>query len=163
MSNRTLVSWVGHTDLASMAADEGGKIAAQVEKEIRRDIRATDDGGPIAALLNDVSFDSIILLSNYPKAIEKAFEKWLGLRILFVKPKPYKTPNDYESLFKTADDFIGRLYRGEFGEPPKELSIHLSPGTPAMAAVWVLLGKSKYRAKFYQSFPGKKLGNSDPV
>ena len=36
-----------------------------------------------------------------------------------------------------------------------ETSILLSPGTPAMAAVWVLLGKTKYPARFYQTHENK--------
>jgi hypothetical protein len=36
-----------------------------------------------------------------------------------------------------------------------ERCIHLSPGTPAMTAVWVLLGKSRYPATFYQSLKGR--------
>ena len=33
-----------------------------------------------------------------------------------------------------------------------ELCLHLSPGTPAMTAVWVLLGKTQFPATFYESF-----------
>ena len=36
-----------------------------------------------------------------------------------------------------------------------ELSILLSPGTPAMAAIWVLLGKTKYPGRFYQTYENK--------
>ena len=37
----------------------------------------------------------------------------------------------------------------------RELCILLSPGTPAMAVVWVLLGASRYPAKFYQTYRGE--------
>ena len=36
-----------------------------------------------------------------------------------------------------------------------ELCLHLSPGTPAMAAVWLLLGKTCYPATFYEIYGGQ--------
>jgi len=51
---------------------------------------------------------------------------------------------------------------GEHPAAGLELSILLSPGTPAMAAVWVLLGKSKYPAKFWQTYEGKAWETSIP-
>ena len=36
-----------------------------------------------------------------------------------------------------------------------ELFLHLSPGTPAMTAIWLLLGKSRYPATFYQTHRGR--------
>jgi len=36
-----------------------------------------------------------------------------------------------------------------------ELNMHLSPGTPAMAAIWILLGKTRYPATFYQTHKGR--------
>jgi DNA-binding NtrC family response regulator len=38
----------------------------------------------------------------------------------------------------------------EFREQP-QLTFHLSPGTPAMAAIWVILGKTRYKAELIQS------------
>jgi hypothetical protein len=43
-----------------------------------------------------------------------------------------------------------------------ELSILLSPGTPAMAAIWVLLGKTKYPAHFYQTYESKAWITDSP-
>lgn len=34
MKNRTLVAWIGATDLASMGKDVGGQVKLQVEKAI---------------------------------------------------------------------------------------------------------------------------------
>lgn len=152
--NRTLVCWIGHTDLASMASEVGGKIAKSVTTAINRDIRPEDDGGPIRALLSTESFDSIHFLSGYPAEIEKAFQKWLGQEMTFHKPAKIKSPTDHESIFLAADKFLAKLYKSP-KTLPTELCVHLSPGTPAMSAVWILLGTSKYRAKFFQAFQGK--------
>ena len=62
MKNRTLVAWIGATDLASMGKDVGGQVKLQVEKSIKRQIRDADDGGPIKTLLKNEAFDSIHLL-----------------------------------------------------------------------------------------------------
>src|SRR4029077_17633322 len=45
-------------------------------------------------------------------------------------------------------------YLKELGDRP-ELTFHLSPGTPAMDAIWVILGKTRYRAELIQSSPQK--------
>src|SRR5690606_38993924 len=37
-------------------------------------------------------------------------------------------------------------------EKTDELCFHLSPGTPAMAAIWILLAKSKYPATLFQTY-----------
>jgi transcriptional regulator with PAS, ATPase and Fis domain len=40
--------------------------------------------------------------------------------------------------------------------------MYLSPGTPAMAAIWVLLGKTRYPATFYQSHEGRSWKTEIP-
>ena len=152
--NRTLVAWIGATDLASMGNDVGGQVKYQVEKAIKRAIRESDDGGPIKTLLQNESFDSIHLLCTYPKTLQPKFEKWLGVKVEFYRPTKLEGPTDYASIYTTVDEFLKSLYATKT-QHPTELCIHLSPGTPAMAAVWVLVGKSKYKATFFQSFRGE--------
>ncbi len=153
MKNRTLVAWIGATDLASMGSDAGGQVKAQVEKAINRKIRDADDGGPIRSLLQTESFDSIHLLNTYPKNLETKFANWLGSKVVFHRPTKLESPTDYASIYTTIDEFLKGLYSAKTN-PPTELCIHLSPGTPAMAAVWVLIGKSKYKPTFFQSYQG---------
>ena len=152
--NRTLVAWIGATDLASMGKDLGGQVKSQVEKAINREIRDADDGGPIKTLLENEAFDSIHLLCTYPKSLQPKFEKWLGVQVDFYRPAKLEGPTDYASIYTTVDEFLKSLYAPQV-KHPTELCIHLSPGTPAMAAVWVLVGKSKYKATFFQSYRGK--------
>lgn len=153
MKNRTLVAWIGATDLASMGKDVGGQVKSQVEKSIKRQIRDADDGGPIKTLLQNETFDSIHLLCTYPKSLQPKFEKWLGVDVEFCRPTKLEGPTDYASIYTTVDEFLKSLYAPK-AKHPTELCIHLSPGTPAMAAVWVLVGKSKYKATFFQSYRG---------
>lgn len=154
MKNRTLVAWIGATDLASMGSDLGGGVKSQVEKAINRNVRDSDDGGPIKSLLQSETFDSVHLLCTYSKPLQPKFAKWLGVDVTFHRPTTLKGPTDYASIYTTVDDFLKGLYAKK-ATTPTELCIHLSPGTPAMAAVWVLVGKSKYKATFFQSYRGK--------
>ena len=58
-------------------------------------------------------------------------------------------PTDYGAIHAAvvrAFDFT----RGEFGADA-DLTVHVSPGTPAMQAVWVLLAKTRYPAELIQS------------
>ncbi len=144
-----------------MANDLGEPAKAQVEKAIKRSTRKSDDGGPIQSLLANEDFDSIHLINSYPKSFESKFAKWLGHSISFYRPQNLKGPTDYASIFTTVDEFLRQLYDSN-STRPSELCIHLSPGTPAMAAIWVLLGKSKYKATFFQSYQGKSATTEIP-
>ncbi|MFN9877030.1 MAG: hypothetical protein ACK557_01010, partial [Planctomycetota bacterium] len=61
---------------------------------------------------------------------------------------------DYDGIFRCTNRVLGELTEKVTRERGK-LCILLSPGTPAMAVVWVLLGKSRYPATFYQTGRGK--------
>jgi len=65
-----------------------------------------------------------------------------------------KNPTDYAEVFATADGELAKL-KADKSWPNINLSIHLSPGTQTMAAVWLLLGKTRYPATFYQTYKGK--------
>ena len=109
--------------------------------------------GPIRTLLDQEPELAVELhlFSNDDSAIGKLFARWLGC-----KPQLHRVtiagPTDYKSIYEVVDGEIGRILDSRRGI---ELNIHLSPGTPAMAAIWVLLGKSKYPARFWQTYSGK--------
>ena len=50
------------------------------------------------------------------------------------------------AIYRIADAELSQL-RQRAAWRDSELCLHLSPGTPAMAAVWLLLGKTRYPAK----------------
>lgn len=109
--------------------------------------------GPIKTIVGQEKFSQIHLLSNYAEVIHKPFSQWLG-----EKPTIYAVdvtdPTDYAQVFRAANSVLD-----EVGKQAKranaELCILLSPGTPTMATVWVLLGKSRYPAYFFQTYRGK--------
>lgn len=151
MKRRTLVSWVGATDLASMANDVGGNVAEQVGQAINRPLRASDGGGPLKTLLKHEQFDQIWLLNNYHESLQESFVEWLGFDAKFAEIEAIKSPTDYASIYVSVDKFLAQLFE-DTKTRPTDLCVFLTPGTPAMAASWVLIGKSKYSPTFFQAY-----------
>jgi len=152
-TQRVLVSWIGHTDIRAMGLslpkDKQTKLSAVVGPLDK----VKDDSGPVRTLLNNEDFDQIHLLSNYQAWINREYKKWLGSQPT-IHSAGIKNPTDYKAIHATVDGILKKLSDEHVGKKA-ELVILLSPGTPAMAAIWVLLGKSKYPAKFYQTYEGK--------
>lgn len=149
---RLLVTWVGHADLRSMAA-------ALPKSDQERVLAGVGDPlpegtlGPVRTLLEQEQFDEIHILSNYDKERTDLFMKWLG-RPCKARLVELDNPTDYAAIFTVADEALRQIL-GKRSQAELDLSFHLSPGTPAMAAIWLLLGKSRYPASFYQSFDKK--------
>ncbi|MCC6664990.1 MAG: sigma-54-dependent Fis family transcriptional regulator [Polyangiaceae bacterium] len=129
---RVLVTWVGMKDLS----------AAQGK---------SDDHGPIAEAVSKRSFDQVVLVSDYPKSKAEPFEAWLKTKTdvpVTLKLEKLRTPTNYEDIYraatKTLDWLVPTLPKGT------RLTFHLSPGTPAMGAMWILLAP-RYGAELIQS------------
>lgn len=157
---KVLLQWIGHSDLRAMAvslpAAERDEIMSQVKGE-----RANEgDLGPIKTLITTQQFDEVRMLSNYPASWNKKYLAWLGVKSAIV-PVDLKKPTDYKAIFQIADAELSAIRnRKEWKET--QLCLHLSPGTPAMAAVWLLLGKTLYPATFYETFAGKSCVTEIP-
>ena len=107
------------------------------------------DSGPTKTLLEAEKFDEVHLLSNYDKDCNKWFQEWLVAPSSIV-PVELASPVDYARIFEIADEQLSRL-KSTPAWGDSELCLHLSPGTPAMAAVWLLLGKTRHLATFYET------------
>ena len=128
---RTLVSWIGGNDLHSTGSNSASH-------------------GPIFSTLSAQSFDRLELLYNYPRKDVKLYLQWL-------KQQTSVAIKDREISLSSPIHF-GEIYRNtnalleELTDDKKcDLHILLSPGTPAMQAVWILLAKTRYPATFWQS------------
>lgn len=152
-TTRLLVSWIGHTDLRAMAAQATPGVRQRIVQIVGSAPGPRDQKGPVRTLLDRESFDEVHLLSNYPAWVNREFLRWLGFAAKLY-PIDIKDPTDYGEIFQAADKTVNTILAGRPAERI-ELSILLSPGTPAMAAVWVLLGKSKYPARFYQTWENR--------
>jgi hypothetical protein len=152
MPRRTaLVSWIGHADLLAMGEDLGdaGRDLLSAARVLGRPV---DRPGPIKTALTCRQFEAVHLLSNYPDAVHQPFLTWLG-RDAELHRVQLANPTDYPGVFRAADEALARVTAGL--QADDQLCILLSPGTPAMTAVWVLLGKSRYPAVFYQTHRGE--------
>jgi DNA-binding NtrC family response regulator len=135
---RVLASWIGTADLkASVGSD-------------RSDI------GPVAQAIGARSFNRILLLADQEPAKVRAYEGWLRTRpelkarvSLKIERVELTSPTNFDEIYGAVTSTLDR-YLQELNERP-ELTFHLSPGTPAMAAIWVILGKTRYRAELIQS------------
>jgi DNA-binding NtrC family response regulator len=133
-----LLAWVGATDLQSAGVEEAP--------------RKPRGPGPIAAALDALPFDAVVLLDAWRGDTAARYAAWLRERTkatVTVRRAPLPRPTDYEAIYRAAcaavDDVLAR------GDAA--LTFHLSPGTSAMSTVWVLLGKTRYDATLLQASP----------
>lgn len=157
---RVCVQWIGHSDLRAMAASLPADQRDEIMKQIKGELPKHGDLGPIKTLISTQSFDEVRLLSNYSPSWNKKYVAWLGLKAEVIATDLEK-PTDYKSIFRIADDELASI-RSRRDWVHTELCLHLSPGTPAMAAVWLLLGKTRYPATFYETFSGKSWQTEVP-
>ena len=128
-----LLTWIGQTDLDCARGARPGR-------------------GPVGSVVAARRFDALVLLSNYPASENRAFVDWLvglGAPSVHLQPEVLTDPTDYGAIHAAAVrafDFT----RDRFGAGT-DLTVHVSPGTPAMQAVWVLLAKTRYPAELIQS------------
>jgi transcriptional regulator with PAS, ATPase and Fis domain len=128
---RILVSWIGGNDLKGTIPD----IA---------------DYGPILNTLSEQSFDRVELLYNYPAKEVNPYLNWLGQQSkadINAREVNLSSPINFGEIYQSADVLLAKLT----GDKGCDLHILLSPGTPAMQAVWILLAKTRYPATFWQS------------
>ena len=136
---RCLVSWIGRQDLDGAARQP--------------------PSGPIVDFLRVHSGLTALLLSDWPKDEEAAYLTALRRTVtatIQVRHAKLTDPTDYLGIFRAADQALGSLAREI---PLSEMAIHTSPGTSAMAAVWILLAKTKYAGtKLFKSWLDKRSG-----
>ena len=154
-----LVSWIGLTDLTALHGCRTKKIWNKIEKIIPYSVeRPPENGGPINTLLSEKTFDKIYLLHTYEDDIVDAYIKLLPKNKIETSKhiKIFKTPTDYSKVYNVANEFLEKILKKQT-KNNTELSFLLSAGTPTMAAIWLLLGKTKYPATFWQTNSGNSL------
>lgn len=149
MAGRVLVTWIGHADLRAMAA----ALPTRERRSVLEALGASDlvrGDGPVKTLVDQREFDEIHLLSDYDPEISRKFVKWLGKPVVLHVVK-LSNPADHGEIYAAVCSALQSM--PNIAEA--DLSFHLSPGTPAMAAIWILLGKSRYPATLYQTHEGR--------
>ena len=129
-----LICWLGATDLkASLDREEVGL-------------------GPIAQAAIARSYDEIALISDYGKDRTSPYIKWLQEKTpatITVHYESLTSPTNFGEIYQAAS----RLVSDKITEYNSSVSLafHLSPGTPAMAAVWIILAKTRFPAELIES------------
>lgn len=126
-----LVSWIGGNDIDASTA-------------------TTDKLGAIASTVEAEAFTELHLLYSYPEDKTLPYLSWLKAKTkasISARFEVLSSPIDYHDIYVAADCLLTELSIAS-SEP---IAILISPGTPAMQAVWILLGKTKHQVTFYQS------------
>ena len=152
---QTLIAWIGHNDLWAAGA-----------RKPKDDWVVSD--GPIVGLVKAMAddgehrFDRVLaLVAGIGKPEAEAYVGWARRQLaglgVAVQPEwtgiKHRGPArdavvDYGKLMEVASAGIERL---KAKRPDAVLAYHLSPGTPAMIAVSLLLSQTKHPGKTYQS------------
>ena len=119
-----LVCWIGNTDLTCATNHE------------------SDNLGPIGQALSSGDFSRAILLNNYQDERVEIFCTWLQ-GLTGIRPEIHTvfltSPTNHKEIYEAARNLVRELLQKS---PDASLTFHLSPGTPAMALVWLLLAPS---------------------
>lgn len=146
---RILVQWIGHSDFRALAGNLPATKAKKILDRLKGAPAEEENLGPTKTLLSTQKFDEVRLLSNYDKEWNKWFQSWLNTPTELTQVDLEK-PTDYRGIFGIVDRELSTLKESK-NWSNSELCLHLSPGTPAMSAVLLLLGKTRYPATFYET------------
>lgn len=129
-----LFTWIGGNDFKGMSSTDADRV------------------GPIAAGVASEAFDAVYVLHDYPVEKVAPYKVWLGSR----------SGSELHFLHVPLEDIMGHeeVYGRVVGvleaharKGKDRLTFHLSPGTPTMHSVWLLLAKTKFPARLIQSSP----------
>ena len=132
---RILVAWIGGIDI-----DEGLQGRT----------------GPVHATLEFKAFTQAHLLYNYAAKDKDAstYVSWLKKQSVATNTQlesyytPLTSPQDFGEIYQAAEKLLTNIQKAN---PKAKITLQITPGTPAMQAVWILLGKTKFQVEFLQS------------
>lgn len=131
---KILLAWIGLTDVRASENNEEAGL------------------GPIGQVLQSRKFDHIILLDNLNEAQSKNYQQWLANLTetpFEIRSSRLSGPTEFGEIYQTVIETISEI-RKRFSPEPS-LTFHLSPGTPAMAAVWIIVSKTRFTAELIES------------
>ncbi|MCD6297536.1 MAG: sigma-54-dependent Fis family transcriptional regulator [Deltaproteobacteria bacterium] len=129
-----LVCWIGITDLNAPGNLEHVGL------------------GPVAQAVQAQNYDEVVVVSDYPEAKVSTYIKWLKTQtsskivVYYVK---LSGPTNFGEIYEATAKVVSSTLKGR--KEDISLTFHLSPGTPAMAAVWIILAKTRFPAELIES------------
>ena len=137
-NQKWLISWIGEADKKAPSGAGSREL------------------GPIAGALlhGNVRYDRVCLLNNFDHESGLTFCKWLEEKCRYssdtvdLQKIDLVSPIDYDEIYREVCKHLSGL-----GLPREdvELTYHLSPGTPAMATIWVMLSRTRFPAGLIQT------------
>lgn len=130
-----LISWIGATDLR---ARNGTQPALGL--------------GPIAQAVIARNYDQIALISDFNQNDSTEFANWLQTHTetpISIEFVTLTSPTNFGEIYQAAVAVLSSLAQ-RFGKQAR-FTFHLSPGTPAMAAVWIIIAKTRFPAELIES------------
>ena len=124
-----LVAWIGGKDIQNGLKDKTGPILSTLQ-----------------AQSEDNPYQYVYFLYNYNEEHLDA-QKYIAWLKSKTKAEiqdtyvPLASPQDLGEIYLAADELLSTI-RTE--HPNASVTLQITPGTPAMQAVWILLGKTKY-------------------
>lgn len=128
------MSWIGNTDLS--APTDKARVGL----------------GPIAQAVMVRGYDEVVLLTDFPSTRTSPYLKWLQSQTgtaIRLNSVSLSGPTNFTEIYEAATSAVEKTLQRH--KPPVSLTFHLSPGTPAMAAVWIILGKTRFPAELIES------------
>ena len=138
MKKETLYTWLGRTDLNCFEKQDAV------------------NPGPVAQAVISGRYKYIRILSNWPMGEEGAYLLWIshlikgnGLESKKIKVSfnniTLTSPTDFLSIYENVSKILSKNLDTE------ERTYHLSPGTPAMASIWIILSSGEFPAHLIES------------
>ena len=124
----TLCAWIGTYDINASKGD-------------------VEAPGPILRAVQELRPDHICLFSCWLREVSESYVQWLEscehVNVTLYDTDILEGPNDFGGIYCFVRDCL-HDYIGE-DSSDKQLVFHLSPGTPVMAASWILLASTEFR------------------
>lgn len=134
MQKTTLISWIGRTELEDSTA-----------------AIAPETGGPIAFAVSTFNFDQIFLLSSFEHPASVKFSRYLQ-KYTSLTPEiaeiTLSSPMNFEEIYRATIDACTVIAAEH---PEHSIVYHISSGTSAMAAVFILIARTLYPGKIIQT------------
>ena len=131
---KILLCWIGFTDLR--AVEDAEQVGL----------------GPIAQAVKARDFDEVVLISDQSKKTTEDYVQWLKSRnspIIHLHYEKLSRPTNFGEIYEADIRVLTAIldrHRDDI-----DFTFHLSPGSPSMAAVWILLAKTRFPAELIES------------
>lgn len=134
---KILISWIGITDIEAS----------------KQNTVAGDAIGPLAMTVSTIHFHRIYLLSSFDDNINALYTTWLKQfspkTAINIKKTNISSPMNFEDIYSSTEALCKKV-SNQYGSSA-DLSYNISPGTSAMAAVFILVAKTIYPGTIIQT------------